>query len=225
MKRLLLIVSVFMLPTLVLAHNPRAEFEDWSDLETPYVIEDATVSFAMFGYLGEDDVDVFRFDYPEADPLLRMKMFIPVCGEHYEDFYADYVLLDPLQETDEAYAELELPFELNDEMGGIIFASERPIVDEETERLSAFERHTRRVYYEAVRDELSLPQAGSYYLIVYNADAMSGDYLLSFGIKEVFFPPLDSEPEGVETNYNRYWIHRDCDLLPDDPNAVIRVDD
>ncbi len=209
---------------IALAHNPRVERTDWSDFENPYVIEDGDVSFAFFGYLDSaEDIDVFQIIFEDETPTLHIDDFVPVCGAHYADFYLDYVVLADDYATASDYEDLELPFELPED-AGILFASERPEYDENTdERPYLYEHHTRRDYYESPEYDIELPAAGQYWLVLYNADGLAGDYLLATGILEQFFAPLPTEPEDVATNTRGLWLHRDCAKSPDDPTAIINI--
>ncbi len=63
--------------------------------------------------------------------------------------------------------------------------------------------------------------AGTYLIAVYAPDEeTSGDYTIATGYREVFSMGLDTVTAVAAIRSNS-WLHRDCDLAPDDPNAII----
>ena len=235
---------------IVLAHNPRVEVDDWGNFDDPYVVSDGRISFAFFGYLQDaQDVDIFRLDFPEPDSTLRMELFIPACGDHYVDFYPDVFVFGPTENITRSQVESWLGglCQMYEDSSMICFENtpdpeiretigEVPPVafvhkyqtfdpDNSDPRATRYETHTRRDYYESERIDIPLEDAGSYYLIVADWGSSGGDYLLSTGAAEVFFPPLPNEPESVVMNTDGHWLHRDCSLAPDDPNAIINLPD
>ncbi len=250
-RKLIFTLTVIMTlgVVIVLAHNPRVEVDDWGNFDDPYVVEDGRISFAFFGYLqDEDDVDVFRLDFAEPESILRMELFIPECGEHYVDFYPDVFVFgptDPLSYGDvpswidgmcqidgdggyclESTADPEIRETIGD-VPPIAFVYKYQTYDPDNTdpRTTRYESHTRRDYYESTSIDIPLEDAGSYYLIVADWGSSGGDYLLATGAAGIFFPPLPSEPESVAMNTNGHWLHRDCSLSPDDPNAIINLPD
>ena len=231
---------------LVLAHNPRVEVDDWGNFDDPYVIKDGNVSYAFFGYLDSSyDFDVFRLDFAERDMELRLRVLVPACGGHYTDYYPEVMIFGPVNNNvsvnipswidglcqfydDGTICVESTPDPEIAENLGEVDETIQPLyryvtMPETDERETFYEVHTRRDYYEVPRLNLDLADAGSYYLIVYDPQREGGDYLLSTGNTEQFLPMQDTEPESVVMQTDGYWLHRDCTLAPDDPNAIINV--
>lgn len=230
-------VALFAGVSPALAHNPRAEVDDWGNFDAPYIIADGTVSYALFGALGEDDdVDIFRFDFEGNDSLLRLRLFVPVCSELYEKFNPKVLILGPaagetaLTEIDSllmdsrsnaaAVEEDATPEVENLERLGalpdglaVVTTYDTRKQDEDQARPTEYEWHTQRDYYLTPTIDYTLEATGSYYLVVYDPDANATgrrDYLLSAGYKEIFFRPQPTEPESVTTDYNNHWPTADC---------------
>jgi hypothetical protein len=236
MQRLLILLTFLLIGiTTAFAHNPRLEVDDWGNFDAPYIVEDATVSFAFFGYL-EDDLDVFRLDF-EDDDTLRLELLIPVCGDSYQDFYPQIFVLgagdEPLESLDELLSEVEttahdLPIitptasptaaaasqptsrvgEFPEGLSLLYTYDTRP-EDMTDERPSFFEHHTGRDYYEVSTDDIEVT-AGSYYLVLFDPVRVGGDYLLATGYVEAFFMPLASEPESVSIDWRDEWPNKEC---------------
>ncbi|GEM_PF-2778002 len=219
------LVLLLMVAIPVLAHNPRVEDHDWGDFDQPYVVAEGDVSYAFFGYLSSpEDRDVFQIAFAAEKPTFKIQDFVPVCGDHYTDFVLDYVLLGDSVTTPKAYSDLTLPFDLP-EKTGIIFASagEREALPKDAERPFSFEFHTQRNYYNSSEHVIDLPGAGTYWLVVYNADGKLGDYLLGTGYAETFFVVQESEPPTTQMSQTGFWPHRNCDLPVSDAKAIINV--
>lgn len=212
LKRCLAVVFMWVVGvTVALAHNPRVELEeDWGDFAAPYIVEDGTVSFAFFGFLDEGDVDVFRLTFAD-DALVPLEILVPACGETYADFYPEMWVMEAADHAD--FAALETWFSdsgsADDAPDGFsVLAAYTSRLDGD-DRPTYFERHTQRDYYLHPDANVDV-QAGDVALIVYDPAGVGGDYLLASGQREVFFPPLESEPSSVGTNWRRDWLRAAC---------------
>jgi hypothetical protein len=192
--------------TITVAHNPRVELNDWSDLDNPYVIEDPTVSFAMYGYLDGKDVDTFRFTFNSEPHRFSIRISVPVCDGRYNNFHADYGFFELKKYSTADTGAENFPFELPENLN-LLAKSKRP-----TERKIRTSRVSKRQYYKTptYKQEVSVGQ--EFVLYIYNTSEVAGDYLLTFGKKEVFFPLLDSEPEAALVGEDRtgIWPHVEC---------------
>ena len=210
----------------VAAHDPSIEEEDWGGFDAPYQTADATVSYALYGYLDEADVDVFTLDFPEADMLLRAELLTPVCGEHYADFYPQMVIFAPAADG-VTPIEVALPFDVPEGLVPIYTsAAARPEAtpEPEGERPTFVEPIGGTTFYESLRTDLTVTTAGRYWVAVYNPDGQTGDYALATGYREVFNSSPVQVMQAVAAIRSGEWLHRRCDLSPDDPDAVIEHD-
>ena len=200
------------------AHDPYIEGEhDWGEFDEPYEVIDSAISYAFYGYLEDDDVDVFRINFAEADELLRVNLLVPVCGDHYTTFHP-YVAL--LGDVESAETSIELPFDIPEGLGvlDVLLPYEAEARVIWTEPFGGTE------YYDAPTWDFDVPVTGDYYVVVFHPEGLSGDYTLATGYEERFESPADQMVANVITIRQNAWLHRDCELSPDDPNAIINVD-
>lgn len=221
---MLMLALCLLLAVPAAAHDPSIEDADWGEFEEPVQTADATISYALYGYLDSDDLDVFALDFPEAGMLLRAEVLVPVCGAHYADFYPQMVILAPATEG-VAALELTLPFEIPADLIPISTA-EPEITAEATsepdaERATFVEPFGGTAFYEAPRIDLEVPAPGRYYVAVYSPDGQTGDYTLATGYREEFNSPRQQMLNAVMAIRSGNWLHRRCDLPPDDPEAII----
>lgn len=221
MKKLVVGLIVMVLSAMpAAAHDPFIEEHDWS-FDEPYQTADPSISYALYGYLDEDDVDVFRLDFDEADALLRVEVLATVCGEHYLDFYPQFVILADSAVVNEP-VEVELPFDLPDELSVWYATFQEEFDSKSTDARPTFvEPFGGTEFYEGPKIDLKVPAAGSYWVVVFNANDKTGDYTLATGYRETFNSPFDQMIKNVRQIQSGEWLHRRCDLAPDDPNAVI----
>ncbi len=224
-----------MLPVLlilfapVLAHDPLIEKEDWGDFEQPLQVTDPAVSYAFYGYLDNNDIDVFKYDFAKADEPLHVQLLTPVCGDHYAEFYPQFLVVAPKDMVKEP-VNITLPFDLPTDLA--IFystiAPEEP--DDEEEPAKPLDLPPRATFvepiggtefYDAPTVDLKIPVAGTYYVVVYYNDGITGDYVLATGTKEQFDSPVSQTLANVAEIKSGAWLHRHCDLPLGDPNAII----
>jgi hypothetical protein len=229
MKIISLIVLIMLFLALTVpafAHDPFIEEEDWGSFDQPKQVADSSISYALYGYLDEEDVDVFQLDFAEAEALLRAEVLTPVCGEHYANFYPQFAILTAKENVAEPLA-VSLPFEIPDELAVWYStlpteASAETTPEPTPETRSTFvEPFGGTEFYDGPSIDLMTPAAGSYYVVVFNADGLTGDYTLATGYKEQFNSPADQMLQNVQAIRSGEWLHRRCDLPPGDPEAVI----
>ena len=233
MKRwslLLMLPVLLILFTPALAHDPFIEEEDWGDFQQPFQVADSSISYALYGYLDENDVDVFRLDFAKADELLRVQLLAPVCGEHYANFYPQFVVITSAEVVKQPL-DVKLPFELPADLAVIYStlptATTAEATAEATPEATAQARTTfvepigGTEYYNGPTTDIKVPAAGSYYVAVFNNDGMTGDYTLATGFKEEFKSSFGQMMANVAEIKTGAWLHRHCDLPVGDPNAII----
>ncbi len=217
--RLVIVMGVLLLLVVPsLAHDPYIEAGDWGGFDTPQVVMDNAISYAFYGYLDEADIDVFTVRFAAADEILRIELLVPQCGEHYSAFYPDYVVLAPDMDGEAA---TDLPFEIP-EGYGVLFHETYEVAGET--RGTFTEPFGGTVFYEAERHDITVPQAGDYYIVVFDPDGATGDYTLATGYQERFESDLGQMMANVATIRSDRWLHRDCALSPDDPAAIINLE-
>lgn len=217
MRKMLLLLTIFIITALpALAHDPYIEDDDWGEYENPYAVADSAISYAFYGYLGEDDLDVFAIDFEEAGMRLQVELLVPECGEHYVDFHPEYAIISP-QITDQG--EFDLPIEIPEGYGVLHYESATI-----AERGTFLEPFGGTTFYEAPRLTLNVPEAGTYSVVLFTPPAQTGDYALAVGYEERFESPFGQMITNTARIRANDWLHRDCSLSPDDPNAIINVE-
>jgi hypothetical protein len=110
----LAILILLVLTSLTLAKgDPYIEdpANEWGDLHNPTSVWSITAVVEHFGLLNPvGDVDAFAFDFTQATQNWPVKLFVPVCGEHFRSFYPSLALIGPGLDTPQAGV---LPFTLD----------------------------------------------------------------------------------------------------------------
>ncbi|MEZ4669546.1 MAG: hypothetical protein R3E39_16705 [Anaerolineae bacterium] len=173
-------------------------------------------------------MDVFQLNFAQADSLLRTELLTPVCGEHYANFYPQFVIVTA-QENITEDLEVILPFELPDGMGVLYSTLAMPpapgaeLAPEATSDVRPIfvEPFGGTEFYQGPKIDLNVPAVDAYYVAVFNNDGQTGDYTLATGVKEQFNSPISQMLTNVQTIKSGEWLHRRCDLPVGDPNAII----
>ena len=218
-KVFLLLLTVSLSATIAFAHDPDLEEGDWGGFDDPYIIIDTSISYALYGYIGEGDIDVFEMNYLGDDELLRHEILVPVCGDHYVDFYPHYAILAP---EEFANPELEIPIDMPEGYG--VFYYHEPTIAEGN-RSTWREEFTGKVYYRENNEDLNFPAEGTYFIVVFSPEGQVGDYTLATGYEEIFLSDRMETVADITQIVTDSWMKRDCNLAPDDPNAVINLDE
>ncbi len=174
MKRFFLLLCLFTLTlafaTPVLAHRPM-----WGESLGPTEVDDISISYAFYQTLQQDEIEVFFFEGKAGDKL-HAGIQIPDNGR-YEDYNVTVALFGPgLKQADPA----QLPAEYPEDLGAVIFESEV------TEPF--FEPFTQTNYLGRQQINLTLPEDGTYYILVWNTNNVTGKYVIDIGYREVFTP-------------------------------------
>jgi len=169
------------------AEIPIVEPGDYADTidagaSMPHIPEPWFMWFVMGALERPDDVDVVTFEY-EAGELFRAKMFIP-AHEDLRHFAPIIALVGPGLPPGEA------PFPLPAGMGIITATSDKQI--------PYFDIFTQMTFWPRAEIELTMPETGRYYMLVYGEPVGRALYALDIGIMETYAP-------WVLVNYPIYW--------------------
>ena len=167
---LLAALLLLLTATQAAAHKPL--WGDGNQLEIPNL----TTSFAAYRALETaDQVDTFVFT-AEAGQTLQGSITIPQI-EGLGDFGVRAALFGPgLPEADHE----ALPADHPEEVGTAVYPSRN------TEPF--FEPFTQTNYWGRQQFETTLPQDGTYYLLIWHPDGERGKYVLATGTEERFAP-------------------------------------
>jgi hypothetical protein len=207
------------------AHDPYIEEGDWGGFDEPFETTDSAISYAMYGYLEADDIDVFALDFDTAEGLLRAQVLTPVCGEHYVNFYPQFIVFAPESKGIEAL-DIKVPFEVPEGYVPLFASFEAAAKTVEAEvtletRPTFVEPFGGTEFYDNSTLDFTILKPGRYYVVVFNPQGEMGDYTLATGYREEFNSPVDQMLSNVLTIQSSEWLHRRCDLTPGDPDAII----
>jgi hypothetical protein len=224
MKRLLVLVIGLIWVLQVIpaqAHDPHFETSDWGGLDNPFVVPtDPTVSFAMYGYLEDHDIDAIAMDFKNAGDKLQTQLLVAVCGKHYTEFYPKMAIVGPgLPVPSDPKA---LPFDLPNGLGAKIVEMDQ--ADANGKRPTMYEDIGGTTFYTAPEVEMNVSQAARYYVVVWQMDGKMGDYAVATGYKETPYSPLSHTFASIAFIRSNHFLHRDCTKDPSDPKAVIQPD-
>ena len=160
---------IFSVPS-VSAHRP-----GWGEVDGLTEIDNLVTSFAFYRDLGGGQADLYAFEARAGDRLHAGINIPAVSG--LESYGVSVALLGPgLPEVSPA---ADLP-EHPEGLGGLVFASQAGE--------DFFEPFTQTHYWGRQRLEVDLPQAGTYYLLVWQPAGSPGKYVMDMGTAEVFGP-------------------------------------
>lgn len=189
---------------------------DWGTFDDPPVLMLEGAYFAgAYGRLGEPgDADVIhmRFDVP-VEGQVSVDLLVPVCGDHFVDFFPTLALIGPDQDMSEKTVAL-LPFGLPEGLGAQILEPERPIEgDDEPRTLSDWQLWEQN-YYKALTITFEVPIPAKYFFAIWDETGDTGAYTLLTGAEHPDSSVID--PDEVELLYdtmisNGAWMGVNCD--------------
>jgi hypothetical protein len=186
---------------------------EWGDVSAPDSIAIWDGAAAHVGRLGEyGDVDAFMVDFPEATDGWELELIVPVCGEHFKDFFPSVAIIGPGLDTPEAGM---LPFAVPEGMGVQIYSDE----DDKKAYLESGKRGvissnyvTGEPAYRDTRQLVTIPEAGQYIVAVFEPEGNVGAFMLSTGSKHDQFG--DRSNAELDAAYNSLfsgdWMGQDC---------------
>lgn len=205
MRKILLVMLIALLAVPVLAHDPYLEDDDFGGFEDPVEIPVFEISYAYYSYLeNEDDIDVYAITFENEGDLFRSDLLVPVCGEHYANFYPHYVVLAPNYEAEQDY---DLPFDIPADYGVYFYPT--PEITEE--RGTHIEPFGDTELYDSPVYDLNVPSAGTYYIVVFHPEGETGDYIMVTGYEERFENSIGETLRKTGIIRSDTWLHRDCD--------------
>lgn len=166
-----------LLSTAGQAHVPFLEEQDYSP-DRPYVVHDVANSKSIHAQIGSSgDVDVYRITLNE--PLrIFLATNVPYCRQ-YRQFSVTYALTGPGLPA----PAIALPIELPPGHGAVVVRD--PIPDPDT-RPTWLEPFSGRQMWTGPEYALDDAKPGSYQMIVWNEQGMTGDYIAVIGEAEIF---------------------------------------
>ncbi|MBZ0286234.1 MAG: hypothetical protein K8I30_01365 [Anaerolineae bacterium] len=212
MTRKLMFLSIILLMEIATARaktDPYVEplDQDWGDLSNPASIWSPIATTAQMGRLGEyGDVDAFTLDIP-AQQAFQFEVMVPVCGDHFKDFYPSAAIIGPGLDAPPDGA---LPFTLADGDGALIF-SDKPVADAKR-LMSPDNRLTDAPVYESTLRSVDIPEAGQYTLAIWEPDGNVGAYMMATGTQpDMFQDRPDAELEAAfDLLFSDRWLGQDC---------------
>lgn len=207
--RLLIFTIVLLWVNTVSAKwDPYIEDGDWStDLEDAWAVPDAPVTTALYGLLdAEDDVDVFAYQFESPVQNWPLSLVVPVCGQHFADFYPSAALIGPELDVPE---DIEaLPLDLRKGTGALIFTDEKPLNERATVQWEP------NGAYDFSEHRIDIPAAGDYFVVVWSPDEQRGAYtLLTGALHPDYKNRTEAELNPIFDNifYSNAWMGVDCE--------------
>lgn len=185
---------------------------DWGDFSSPFLSPGGQQFSGLYGRLASyGDVDVIAVDLDAPQKNFMVEALALVCGQHFEGFEPSVALIGPGLESS---PKATFPFELPKGAGAVLVTKE---VDQQPENNAYFGGESQS----HVLDQLSIPDAGTYYVAVWESNGNTGAYVVSTG--SVHPESIDSQ-EAVrmtrefELINSGQWMGQDC-------NAPLAVED
>jgi hypothetical protein len=205
---LVLIIFILGVSTTRAKTDPYVEplDQDWGGLDSPASIWSPVAATAQVGRLGEyGDVDAFTLDIP-AQQAFQFKVMVPVCGDHFKDFYPSAAIIGPGLDAPQG----ALPFDLPDGAGAVMF-SDKP--EEDAKRLtSPGNPITDAEVYDGTLRSVDIPEAGQYTLAIWEPDGNVGAYMIATGTEgDMFQERPQAELEAAfDLMFSDKWLGQDC---------------
>jgi hypothetical protein len=193
MKRILIILlAVFAISTLFIpfasAHSPLFPHSN-TNLDSAYVVNDPTKSWALYATLKPEEVQYYRFDVSEGQSIyvqLNKNTEASNLG-----FVPNFVLMGPgLVNNGTVPSRVAVPAGAS----SVVVQGQQP--DKAT-----YESFGPGSYYDLTNIELAAPATGTYYVAVYDA-ASGGAYGLAIGERETYTPS-----EYLLIQYSVFQVH------------------
>lgn len=170
-------LALIALAAPVWAHIPIFSDEDTGNTpETALFIDDASISHAVYHEVTETTPRLWvTFDL-EAGQEIYVQFGVPVL-DRLVDFRPALAVLGP------GLPEIDLPFEIPDGLGGILFTTED--IDEPEFFHEEFTGTDSWIFGELVD---TAPQSGTYFVVAYVPSGAEGKFWVAVGRREVFEP-------------------------------------
>lgn len=163
-------LSLTIIP-IAFAHSPINE--DGDSLEDALMINDPTKSWALYSELEDhEDVRYYKFEIKKGDNIY-VSLFVP---PKFQDFRPQFILYGPGLEEN-----ISLPNKVETPSGGGAKSLE---YYEDPE--PSFEPFTPSALIDLGIIDLSAPETGTYYLIIYSEEGETGHFGFALGRRESF---------------------------------------
>ena len=181
--------------------------QDWGDLSNPASIWSPVAATAQVGRLGEyGDVDAFTLDFTAEKQAFQFEVMVPVCGEHFKNFYPNVAIIGPGLDTPTE----SLPFVLADGDGAVVFDT-KP--DAGAERLVSPNNPLNDLpIYEGTLRSVEVPEAGQYMLAIWEPNGNVGAYMIATGTEHDMFQnrPRAELDAAFDLMFSDKWLGQDC---------------
>jgi hypothetical protein len=184
---------------------------DWGGLDEPQTISNAGMFAGVYGRLdAADDIDALSFEFEQPVNNWLIRPIVPVCGDYFEDFYPSVAVIGP--GLDAPDSDLELPFELPEDMGAAVFMGsdeERPVI-RSTEDNDGYIMEG----YASTEYELDIPESGNYLVVVWDTAGGEGAYVLATGAthpSELNEEQIEQMEAGFELIQSGEWMGQECE--------------
>lgn len=175
----LFVVLIDLLALPVFAHQGIYEKKDTSGFLDSISLAKPKVSYAVYMRLeqaGDIDFVSFKVDGPMK---VRASLLVPQRPP-FLDFYPVFAIVGPgLPSPD-----VEVPFEIPVGYGAVVLKSEPQLVREKFYEPFSMTRYYRG--FQVFEREVTDP--GTYFIVIWHPDGEYGDYVVSYGEKEIFTP-------------------------------------
>ncbi len=210
MRKLFLVTFLLIFTIFSVAHAklmPLIEDpeNEWSDLTDPTQISSPLASTGLYGRLGTfGDIDAFSYTFDAPVENFPLSVHVPVCGEHFAPFYPSIAVVGAGFEIPETET---LPFDLPEGLGAEVLVEAERITPRPFTQFDLEER-----VYSSTLFDVSIPQAGEYFVVVWEPDGHTGAYSLWTGNEEPDFTTMDNgELDAAMTLITSgEWMGQDC---------------
>lgn len=198
----LLLVSLLVASGSVYAKFiPFLEETEWGDTSAAVEMPESLPFHRLYGHLGEcGDIDAFAYTFEK--PLLdwTLTVAVPECGDHFTAVKPSVAVIGTgLDTPDKA-----LPFDLPEDTGAVL-------LDDSSAQSVTHYFDQEAVQY-GFRQQIDIPQADVYTLVVWEPNGHVGAYSLEVGN---IHPDSMMGVEDIESKFDKIfsgeWMNQDCD--------------
>lgn len=185
---------------------------DWGGLDAPFSIPKARGSLMLDGRMNNPtDVDAFTYTFIEPVKTFPLQVDVPTCGESNAAFYPTVALVGPGLPVPDA--SVTLPFDVPEGMGVQTFA-----IEHARQKRYAYSSYGPELYVIGLRQQVEIPQAGTYTLVVWEPDGHVGPYIVTTGDQEPDFEGMtdDEINQHFQQGYDGQWVTHACAAIPTD---------
>jgi hypothetical protein len=168
-----------LFPLTTFGHQGLYEAKDATGFEDAIVLPKPDISYAVYMRLSNSaDIDFISFQV-DGPMEVKVSLLVPQRPE-FLDYYPAFSIVGPGLPAPQE----ELTFSLPAGLGAVVMRS-----DPSAEREKFYEPFSMTRYYRgfAVFDQ-EISTTGTYYIVIWDPEGESGDYVVTYGEKESFTP-------------------------------------